>query len=145
MNFMVKFFLTILAATVFSGSAMADIEVEHKLVIQVSTEDAKSQEVALTYANNVLSHYEPGEVKVEIVAHSAGISLLSKSRKNKFTSRVNELVKSGVIFSACNYSIKNVEKKHKKPTEVIEGVKIVPDGAVRIMRLQEKGYSYIRP
>ena len=145
MNFTSKFLLSIIALIAFYGSAVAGIDEEHKLVIQVSTEDAKSQEVALNYAANVLNHYEKGEVKVEVVAHSAGINLLSKSRKNKYSSRVTELVKSGVIFSACNVSIKNIEKKHKKKPEVIEGVKIIPDGAVRIMLLQEKGYSYIRP
>ena len=145
MNFMTKFLLIILASIAFYGSALAGIDEEHKLVIQVSTEDAKSQEVALNYAGNVLNHYGKGKVKVEIVAHSAGLSLLSKNRKNKLSSRVTEMLKSGIAFSACNISIKNIEKKHKKPPEVIDGVKIVPDGTVRIMLLQEKGYSYIRP
>ncbi|MDH5370136.1 MAG: DsrE family protein [Gammaproteobacteria bacterium] len=145
MNSMIKFLLTILTAIVFYGTATAGIVEEHKLVIQVNTEEAKNQEIALNYAVNVLNHYEPGEVKVEIVAHGAGISLLSKSRKNKFTSRIESLVKSGIVFSVCNNSINDIEKKYRKKPEIIEGVKIIPDGTVRIMRLQEKGYSYIRP
>ena len=145
MNFISKFLLIIIASIAFNGSVMAGIEGEHKLVIQVSTGYAKSQEIALNYAANVLNYYEPGEVKVEIVTHDAGISLVSKSRKNKFTSRITSLMKSGVIFSACNNSIKNIEKKHNKKPEINKGVKIIPDGTVRIMRLQEKGYSYIRP
>lgn len=145
MNSIIKFLLTIFTAMVFYGSAIAGIVEEHKLVIQVNTEDAKSQEIALNYAMNVLNHYEPGEAKVEIVALGAGISLISKSRKNKFTSQITNLVKSGIVFSACTNSINDIEKKYRKKPEIIEGVKIIPDGTVRIMRLQEKGYSYIRP
>jgi hypothetical protein len=130
---------------VFMGSTAAAIDEEHKIVIQVSTADAKIHNIALDTAADIQNHYEPGEVKIEIIAYGAGLKIFTQSRKNKFSKRIATLVKSGIIFSACSHSIKKYDATHKKKIALIEGVKTVPNGAVRIIRLQEKGYSYLRP
>lgn len=145
MNTVTKFLLPVFASFIFFGTAMAEMGVEHKLVIQISTADVKTQVMALNNAVNVQQHYEPGEVKMEIVAYGPGLSILTQNKKNKLAKRVASLAMSGITFSACGNTIKNMEKKSGKKIEIIDGVKVVASGAVRIMQLQEKGYSYIRP
>ncbi|MCW8900932.1 MAG: DsrE family protein [Gammaproteobacteria bacterium] len=145
MGIVSKLLLVITASALFFSTASAEMGIEHKVVIQVSTADVKTQTIALNNAVNIQKHFEPGEVKVEIVAYGPGLSLLTEKGKNKLAKRVASLAMSDITFSACDNTMKKIEKKSGKKPVLIDGVKVVPAGVVRIMRLQEKGYSYIRP
>jgi len=50
-----------------------------------------------------------------------------------------------ITFSACGNTRAKVEEKSGKEVKLIEGVRIVPVGVLRIMELQEQEYAYIRP
>jgi intracellular sulfur oxidation DsrE/DsrF family protein len=50
-----------------------------------------------------------------------------------------------ITFSACGNTMHSIEEKTGKPVILVEGVQIVKAGVVRIMELQEQGYSYVRP
>jgi intracellular sulfur oxidation DsrE/DsrF family protein len=127
------------------STAMAEMGAKHKVVIQVSSADAKTQTIALNNAVNVQKHFGPGEADVEIVAYGPGLSILTQGKKNKNATRVKSLAMSDITFSACGNTMKKVAKKKGKEPKLVEGVKVVPAGVVRIMELQGKGYSYIRP
>ena len=146
MNIITKSLLAVVSFILLMGSASADMMMaEHKVVIQVSSADAKIQKIALNNAVNVQKHYGPGEVDVEIVAYGPGLSIFTQSKKNKNAKRVASLAMSDITFSACNNTMKKIAKKKGKMPKLIKGVKVVPAGVVRIMTLQEKGYAYIRP
>lgn len=137
----------LLAVGIATGSSIAnadDNDNAHKVVIQVSSNDAVTQQLALNNAANVLKDFAPGEVTVEIVAYGPGLSILTKKSKN--SERVGNMAfNDDLTFSACNNTMKAIEKKSGHKPQLTKGVKIVPAGVVRIMELQEKGYSYIRP
>lgn len=48
-------------------------------------------------------------------------------------------------ISACNNTKEGMEKKEGHPISVLSEAVIVPSGVVRLMELQEKGWSYLRP
>ena len=125
------------------ASYAGDFEAKHKLVIQVSTDDARTQTIALNNAVNVQKLYGMDNVDVEIVAYGPGLDLLTK--KNKQAKRVKSLATQNIKFSACGNTIKKVTKKKGKKPALTEGVKVVEAGVARIMELQSKGYAYIRP
>ena len=50
-----------------------------------------------------------------------------------------------ITFSACENTMKKIEKKKGKKPQLVEGVGTVNAGVARIMELQEQGYSYLRP
>jgi intracellular sulfur oxidation DsrE/DsrF family protein len=50
-----------------------------------------------------------------------------------------------IQFSACNNTKEGMEKKEGHPINVLSEATIVPSGVVRLMELQEKGWSYVRP
>ncbi len=128
----------------FSGFAVAgDMGAKHKVVIQVSTDDPRTQKIALNNAVNVQKALGMDNVEVEIVAYGPGLSLLTK--KSKQAKRVESLAMQDITFSACANTMKKIEKKKGKKPKLLQGVKVVPAGVLRIMELQEKGYSYIRP
>lgn len=141
-----KLVTLLLAGIIASGCATTGSSDDgpKKVVIQVSSKDALTQKIAVNNAVNVMKEYGPGNVVVEIVAYGPGLSMLTK--KNKQSKRIKGLaLGDGLTFSACNNTMKKIKKKKGKMPKLTEGVKIVPAGVVRIMTLQEQGYSYIRP
>ena len=123
------------------GSAVAGDK--HKVVIQVSSADATTQKIALNNAVNVQKDLGMDNVDIEIVAYGPGLSLLTA--KSEESPRVKSLAMQNITFSACGNTMKKVAKKTGKEPKLTEGVKVVSAGVIRIMELQEGGYSYIRP
>lgn len=118
-------------------------EAKHKIVIQVSTDDEKTQAIALNNAVNVQKDLGMDNVDIEIVAYGPGLGLLTK--KSPSADRVKSLAMQNITFSACGNTMAKVEEKTGKKPQLTDGVKVVKAGVIRIMELQEEGYSYVRP
>jgi uncharacterized protein len=122
----------------------------HRLVIQVDQNDPAVMNLALNNATNVIDYYRAkGEdVNVDVVTYGPGLHMLRAD-----TSPVQDRIKSlkdyafpsKVQFSACGNTKENMEKKEGHPITVLSEAVIVPSGVVRLMELQEKGWSYVRP
>ena len=130
---------------VFTAQVQAEEGKKHKIVIQVSTDDPRTQKIALNNAVNVQKALGIDNVDVEIVAYGPGLGILTQSEKNKQAKRVASLALQDITFSACGNTMKKVAKKSGKEPVLIDGVKMVPAGVIRIMELQQQGYAYIRP
>ena len=139
--------LSVCGVLFFSGSFIADVkaadDTKHKIVIQVSTDDPRTQKIALNNAVNVQKSLGVDEVTIEIVAYGPGLGLLTAASSQ--AQRVSDLALQDIAFSACNNTIKKITKKKGKAPKLLDGVTIVGSGVVRIMELQEQGYAYIRP
>jgi hypothetical protein len=118
-------------------------EVKNKLVIQVSTDDPRTQKIALNNAVNLQKLYGMDNIVIEIVAYGPGLGLLTK--KSGQASRVESLALQDIHFSACGNTMKKVAKMSGKMPVLLEGVDQVTAGVARIMELQQQGYAYIRP
>jgi len=116
---------------------------KHRLVIQVSSDDPKVQNLALNNATNSQKKMGVDNIEIEVVAYGPGLSMLTK--KSPSSKRVKSLAMQEITFSACGNTMKAIQKKTGKKPVLTAGVKVVPGGVVRIMELQEKGYAYIRP
>lgn len=138
MLFVILFSLSSLAV----ASDLSD-EAQQKLVIQVSTADTKTQNIALNNAVNVQKHFGMDSVAIEIVAYGPGLRLLTAESAHK--GRVESLAMQGIRFSACGNTMHSIERKTGKLPVLLEGVEVAPAGVVRIMELQQQGYAYIRP
>ena len=118
-------------------------EPPHKVVIQVSSSDPKTQDVALNNAANLLEHYGEGNVSVELVAYGPGLGLFTD--KSSQARKVRILVKHNITLSACSNTIAAIKRKTGKEPVLMDGVRKVPAGVARVVELQEQGYSYVRP
>lgn len=116
---------------------------KHKVVIQVSSDDPLTQKIALNNAVNIQKHYGMDEVDIEIVAYGPGLSLLTN--ESKLADRVSSLTHYNIKLSACGNTIKKIAKKKGKEPVLLEGVKVVSGGVIRLMELQDMGYAYLRP
>jgi len=115
----------------------------HNIVFQVSSADPDAQTITLNNAVNVQKALGMDNVNIEVVAYGPGLGLLTP--KSNQAIRVKSLATQGIVFSACGTTINGIEKKTGKKVKLTEGVQVVPGGVVRIMELQENGWTYIRP
>lgn len=142
----ISFFALLLSSVLMSaGPAVASGmgDAKHKVVIQVSTDDARTQTIALNNAVNLQKAFGMDNVEVEVVAYGPGLPMLIASSPQ--SQRVSSLAKQDIVFSACGNTMKRIEQKDGKAVVLTEGVRVVPAGVARIVELQEQGYSYIRP
>lgn len=120
----------------------------HRLVIQVNTADPPTMNVALNNAANVEQYYRDlGEsIEIEIVAFGAGLHMLRsdtspvKDRLKDFAERM-----PSIAFKACGNTQEKMRKAENKPVPLMPQATLVKSGVVRIMELQEQGWSYVRP
>jgi intracellular sulfur oxidation DsrE/DsrF family protein len=120
------------------------MEAAHKVVIQVSSDDPRTQTIALNNAVNFQKAFGMDNVDVQIVAYGPGLSMLTAKSKN--ADRVKSLAMQNVGFNACGNTMRKIERKTGKKPQLVDGVKVADEGGVaRILELQEKGYGYIRP
>ena len=141
---MKKIMTSVFTALLFSiTSVYATSGKIHKVVIQVSSSNLKTQNLALNNAVNLQKYYGMDNVKVEVVAYGPGLSIMTN--KSKLSKRVSSLAMGDIRFSACHNTMMAVKRRTGKLPHLGEVVKIVPSGVVRIEQLQEQGYAYIRP
>ena len=143
--------LVALAASLFAtGGAAAQTAVKtHRVVIQVTQNDPEVMNMALNNAKNVLQYYrDKGEdAQVEIVAYGPGLNML-RDDTSPVKDRIKDMVDanaSKIVFDACNNTKQAMEKREGHPITIIPQATIVPSGVVRVMQLEEQGYSYVKP
>jgi intracellular sulfur oxidation DsrE/DsrF family protein len=140
-----------LISAAFAADPKARIsEKPHRLAIQVDQNDPAVMNLALNNATNVIEYYRAkGEdVDLDIITYGPGLHMLRAD-----TSPVQDRIKnlremafpSKIQFSACNNTKEGMEKKEGHAISVLTDAVIVPSGVVRLMELQEKGWSYLRP
>lgn len=116
---------------------------EEKVVLQISDPNPFKQTLVLNVANNLVKHYGPDKVDVEIVAFGPGLRLLFKDNAN--SGRIDGLTGNGVRFAACNNTITNMTKLLGEKPELHKNATPVSAGVVRIIDLQNKGYKLVKP
>ena len=139
----------LLLAPLASFSLAADQKL-HRVAIQVDQNDPQVMNLALNNATNVIEHYrgKNEEVEVDIVTWGPGLHMLrdDTSPVKDRLKRLKELAFPGKVqFSACNNTKQGMEKTEGKSVPIISDATIVPSGVVRLMELQEQGWSYVRP
>lgn len=120
----------------------------HHLAIQIDQNDPALMNLVLNNAMNVVQEYDKrGEqVEIEIVAYGPGLHMLRQD-----TSPVAPRVKSigdsvpAIAFVACGNTKAGMEKAEGKKVALLPSAQVVPAGVVRLMELQEQGWSYVRP
>jgi intracellular sulfur oxidation DsrE/DsrF family protein len=132
------------------SSALAADAKSHRLSIQVDQNDPQVMNLALNNATNVIEYYRARneDVEVDIVTYGPGLHMLrdDTSPVKDRIKRLKDLAFPGKIqFSACNNTKQGMEKAEGHAIPVLSDATIVPSGVVRLMELQEQGWSYVRP
>jgi uncharacterized protein len=123
-------------------------EQPHRLAVQVDVNDPATMNLALNNVSNAAQHYSDigQKVEIEVVAFGPGLHMLRDD-----TSPVKARIKSmsettpELTFSACGNTRENMTKAEAKDIPLISEAKVTKSGVVRLMELQEQGWSYLRP
>jgi len=121
---------------------------QHRVVIQVSENDPKIMNLALNNAENLTKFYEQaGEtVQIEIIAYGPGLNMV-RSDTSPVRARLAGLAgrPQPVTVSGCSNTLTAQSKQEGKEITLLPEAQLVPAGIVRIVQLQEQGWTYIRP
>ncbi len=116
---------------------------ETKVVLQISDDSPATQTLVLNVAGNLIDAFGPDHIKLEVVAFGPGLKLLFANNKNR--DRIQSLSTYGVRFDACQNTLAAMTKQlGHKPKLDAESIP-VPQGVVQIVRLNQAGYTVIRP
>jgi uncharacterized protein len=116
---------------------------EHRIVLQLSDNDPRKQNLVVSVAFNLLKLYGPDKAAIEVVAFGPGIDLLSPDNINR--KRVESLVAQGVRFDVCLNTVDTIERETGKRPEFIPAATPVQVGVGQILALTENGYTLVRP
>ena len=120
----------------------------HRLVLQVNTNDPATMNLALNNATNVAQYYKDrGEkVTIEVVTFGPGLHML-RDDTSPVKARIETLALSTpeISFKACGNTQQNMQKAENKEIPIIPEATVVKSGVVRVMELQEQGWTYVKP
>lgn len=140
--------LLVILAVLVLGAQLALADPAHKVAIHVNQDDPAVMNMALNNAQNIASHYasQGQEVTIEIVTYGPGLHML-RADTSPVGDRISAMALevTNISFSACENTINGMKKKSQKDVPLLSEATVVPSGAVRLMELQQQGYSYLRP
>ena len=120
----------------------------HRLILQVNTNDPAMMNLALNNATNVAQYYKDlGEkVAIEVVTFGPGLHML-RDDTSPVKARIKAISEStpAISFKACGNTQQNMSKVENKEIPIIPEATVVKSGVVRVMELQEQGWTYVRP
>lgn len=121
---------------------------EHRLLLQVNSNDPAVMNLALNNAMNVAQYYkETGEnVKIEVVTFGPGLHML-RDDTSPVKARIETMSLSNpeISFKACGNTQANMHKTENKDIPIIREAEVVKSGIIRIMEREEQGWTYVKP
>jgi len=114
----------------------------------VNSNEPAMMNLALNNASNVVQYYKDhGEkVSIEVVTFGPGLHML-RDDTSPVKARIEALALSSpeIAFKACGNTRENMSKAESKEIPLISQANIVKSGVVRVMELQEQGWTYVKP
>ncbi len=137
-----QFSLLFLFSFLFQSISIAQVKEEekpeHKIIFQLTSGDTTAHKQLMKQFNNILS-VSP-TTKIEVVCHGAGLDMLVTD-KTIVADKIKALKEKGIVFNACEFSIKERKVDRNK---IITEATYVSAGIIEIVSKQEQGWSYIK-
>jgi len=100
------------------------------------------------HAANAAQYYKDlGEkVAIEVVTFGPGLHML-RDDTSPVKARIKTIKEStpAISFKACGNTQENMHKVENKEIPLIPEATVVKSGIVRVMELQEQGWTYVKP
>ena len=120
----------------------------HRLILQVNSNEPAMMNLALNNATNVVQYYKDlGEnVAIDVVTFGPGLHML-RDDTSPVKARIKTISESNpsISFRACGNTRDNMSRAENKEIPLMSEAKIVKSGVVRVMELQEQGWTYVKP
>jgi hypothetical protein len=121
---------------------------EHRLILQVNSSDPAAMNLALNNATNVVQYYKDlGEkVEIEVITFGPGLHML-RADTSPVKDRIETMALSTpeVSFKACGNTQEKMRKAENKDIPLVPVAQVVNSGVVRIIELEERNWTYVKP
>jgi intracellular sulfur oxidation DsrE/DsrF family protein len=109
-------------------------------------EEAKAYRAAMTNIQNHIDAVGRENIEVKVVLHGNGVYLLRDAVDNqKVQQAVLNLRSQKVAFQVCKNTLTGRKIDYEKDLFEVFEDHIVPSGVAELSRLQQMGYTYIKP
>ncbi|MEH6725899.1 MAG: DsrE family protein [Hyphomicrobiales bacterium] len=109
-------------------------------------EDDKLYRGALRNIQNHINAVGADNMEIKVVLHGNGLGLLSQAKSNELLrGQVLELKGQSVDVHVCNNTLKGRKISYEDDLFDVFEEDIVPSGVAELSRLQQMGYTYIKP
>lgn len=109
------------------------------VLLHLNTDDTDKQSELLGNIKNLRTDKTTNQDTIAVVLNANGVDMVEKgSSAEEF---VKQYVQSGVKFKACSNSLENRDIGEE---DLISGVEIVGSGIGSIMKLQDRGFNYLK-
>lgn len=112
----------------------------HRVLFEVTMAGEKQWTGVLNNVENVRVALGKEHTQVMVVAHSNGLGMLVQ-KGNPLASRIKGLADDGVVFAACENTMK---KKNLRKEDLLPSAIAVDSGVAEVVRKEEAGWTYIK-
>jgi len=133
-----KKLLLLLALFIGYTAHAQDKPTHHRIVMQLTSGDSLVHKNLMKQLRN-MKEAAP-TMQLEIVCHGPGMDLLMSDR-SIVAPKVKEFAAQGIVFTACENTIK---ERNLDRSKVLPEAGSVKAGIIHIVERQEQGWSYIK-
>ncbi|MDF2231820.1 DsrE family protein [Albimonas sp. CAU 1670] len=138
----------LLALAVFAAPPAAQAQDPVRVAFHVDENDPQLMNMVLNNVQNLSAHYaaQNRPVQIEVVAYGPGLNMY-RADSSPVKDRISQMALSmdSLTFSACENTLRGMEKKSGGPVALIDEATLTPSGVVRLVELQADGWAYVRP
>lgn len=134
-----KKMLSFLAPLLFASLFLFAQKPDYKVVFDLTSKDPAVHQSVVRMINAITK--ETPDAQLEVVFYGQSLDMI-RNDKSTLASDVTTLARSNnVSFTVCEMAMKrhNIEK-----SQLLPGVKTVPDGIYEIISRQKEGWGYIK-
>ncbi len=124
---------------VANAAPAAPADAKHRIVFQVISEGDEQWDAVFGNVENVREAFGPQNTGIAVVTHGKGLGMVL-APNNKHAERMKKLAEAGVVFIACENTMK---KKNVTKAQLLPFVTTVDSGVAEVVRKQEQGWLYI--
>jgi len=128
---------TLTLAQAQNNSSVIDTK-KHLIVMQFSDGDSLSQMSVTGQVKNIREAWPNADI--EVVCHGPGLDLLMKG-KSKASQAIEDWSAKGVVFAACNNTMK---RRGVKKEGLLTASQVVPSAMLELVTKQENGWAYVK-
>ncbi len=148
-------FISLLAATVaivgllVGGASAGERYGQQKVVYHINYTGGEADKKYRGAMRNIQNHINAvgaENMDIKVVLHGNGLGLLMNAKSNdQLEGAVASLKSQNVAFQVCNNTLKGRKISYDKDLFDVYEEDIVPSGVAELSRLQQMGYTYIKP
>jgi intracellular sulfur oxidation DsrE/DsrF family protein len=140
---LVTLLVSLLSVSVAGLSGAAETsQGPHRVVMHLNSGDEKVQRGALNNIRNLYQEVGREHLRVELVVHGAGLTLLTKKDSTLAPELAQLKTAYEAEFTACSNTMK---AQGLTRADLLDQVGRTVPAMVRLMELQEEGWAYIKP